>query len=98
MAMIQRKFYFPEELYERLQLQAKIERKRITDVLRELVDQGLEEKKEQTKREKKHPLLQLAELGKKYSFKGPKDFAENHDKYFAEAWEELKGKRIRNQK
>lgn len=97
MAMIQRKFYFPEELYERLQLQAKIERKRITDVLRELIAKGLEEKKKHV-REKKHPLQGLLEIAEKYRFKGPPDLAENHDKYFAEAWEELKGKRIRNQK
>lgn len=98
MAMIQRKFYFPEELYERLQLQAKIERKRITDVLRESLSESLEKKEKKHAEKNKHPLQGLLEIAEKYRFHGPKDLAENHDKYFAEAWEELKGKRIKNQK
>lgn len=42
-------------------------------------------------------LLNLANLAKKKHWKGPKDLALNHDKYFIEAWKEETNKK-RNEK
>lgn len=94
MAMVQRKFYFPEEMYRDLQLLAKSSRKTITQVLRELVQMGLKKNKQ---RGNAYVLLDLARMAEKYKLSGPRDLSKNHDKYFVEAWEESKGRRNRKQ-
>lgn len=43
-------------------------------------------------------LLNLANLAEKKQWKGPKDLAINHDKYFIEAWEEETVSKKRNGK
>lgn len=87
--MVQRKFYFPEEMYRELQLLAKSSRKTITQVLRDLVQIGLKKKKQ---RGTAYVLLELARMAEKHKLRGPKDLSKNHDKYFVEAWEESKGR------
>ncbi|OGG02950.1 hypothetical protein A2W14_02115 [Candidatus Gottesmanbacteria bacterium RBG_16_37_8] len=80
--MIQRKFYLPEELYQKMQLQAKIDGKTITDVLRDLVKIGLKVKeRKQTGRGAKK-LYELSQLAQKEKWSGPSDLSISHDKYF----------------
>jgi hypothetical protein len=90
MAMVQRKFYFPEEMYRGLQRIARTTKKPVTQVLRDFVANGL--KKEKTKKRigLASALLDLAREAKKNGWGKnlPKDFSINHDKYFVEAWEE----------
>ena len=81
--MIQRKFYLPEDLYQKMQLTAKIEGKTITDVLRELVKTGLKTKGENKSGRGAKKLLELARLAHSEKWTGPSDLSSNHDKYFA---------------
>lgn len=82
--MIQRKFYFPEDMYQKMQLQAKIDGKTITDVLRELITIGFKAKgKKQTGRGAKK-LYQLSRLAQKEKWTGPSDLSSSHDKYFTQ--------------
>lgn len=83
MAYVQRKFYFPEDLYIALSLQAKQEGLRIVDKLRSYTELGLR-KDIQAKKRKIGGLSALIALGKTLQWKGPKDLAKNHMKYAAE--------------
>jgi hypothetical protein len=87
MPYVQRKFYFPEDLYIALSLQAKQEGLRITDLVRTYVERGV--RSDTRKRNRGYDALQeLAKLGKKLKWKGPKDLARQHTKYAAQAAEE----------
>lgn len=82
MQMVQRKFYLPEEMYRQLQFQAKIAKKSITDVLRELVNEGLKNKNKKPAGRGIKGLLGLVALAEKDGLKGPVDLAEKHNRYF----------------
>lgn len=82
--MVQRKFYLPEDLYSRLQLRAKVLGKTITEVLRELLAEGLKKEEEKTEGRGVEGLLRLAKMAEKNKWVGPQDLAKNHDKYFAQ--------------
>lgn len=86
MPMIQRRFYLPEELYARLKIQARLRKTNITQVLRELIAEGL--KQRQTKSITTNALLHLANTAEteQWGKSGPRDVAETHDRYFAKAW------------
>ena len=81
--MIQRKFYLPEELYQKMQLQAKIDNKTITDVLRDLIRTGLKIREKRKSGRGASKLLELAKLAEKEKWTGPADLSSDHDKYFA---------------
>ena len=70
----------PPDLRERIRLQAQQERKSQAEVVRELIQKGLEVQQPGSAGE---ALLRLATLGKKLRVRGPKDWAKNHDAYFA---------------
>lgn len=62
----------------------------MSEVLRELVDRGMEQRKKEKEeaKQKRAPkktagefLLDMARDAKKYGFSGPPDLARNHDKY-----------------
>jgi len=96
MAYVQRKFYFPEDLYIALSLQAKQKKFNITTMLRHYVERGLSEDKRKEKSAGVAVLWDLVKLGERAMWKGPSDLSVNHDKYFVEAYEELKeGKKKR---
>ena len=88
--MIQRKFYFPEEMYSDLQRVARTSKKPITQVLRDFVAKGLKKEKSRKKIGLASVLLDLAREAKDKGWGKnlPKDFSINHDKYFVEVWEE----------
>lgn len=91
MVYIQRKFYFPEEMYTKLSLVAKTRKTTITNVLREFVERGLQSSKN-VKHAKGKTLLDIGKQAEKEHWgKGiPSDIAKNHDKYFVEAYHRLK--------
>ena len=88
--MIQRKFYFPEEMYRGLQRVARASNKPITQVLRGFVENGLRKEKSRKKTSLASTLLDIAREAreKRWGKNAPKDLSVNHDKYFIEAWEE----------
>lgn len=98
MAMIQRRFYLPEEMYTRLQLLAKTSKKTITNLLREMLDEGLKTKFTARAGRSAKALLKLARLAEKERWSGPGDLSIHHDKYFVEAYEKLKEKKGSNRK
>lgn len=96
MAYVQRKFYFPQDLYMALQLQAKREGVRIVDKLRTYTARGIQEDTHGKTSPGIGALWDLVKLGERAKWKGPSDLSINHDKYFVEAYEELKeGKKKR---
>jgi hypothetical protein len=76
-------------MYAALSLQAKVDRVRITDLLRTYTDRGLRQDRKQKGKNAATGLLALAKLAEREGWgKGaPKDLAENHTKYAAEAAE-----------
>jgi len=87
--MIQRKFYLPEDMYMQLQHMATLYKKTTTQLLRELLAEGLE-RKQSKKKNVARELLKLAHLAEKEGWGKnlPSDLSTNHDKYFFEAWED----------
>ncbi|MBI5614395.1 hypothetical protein HY947_05700 [Candidatus Gottesmanbacteria bacterium] len=86
MTYVQRKFYFPVEMYGDLCLQAKMQGVRITDLLRTYTEQGLR-KDVQMKKKNTGGLSRLVRLGKTLRWKGPNNLAKNHTQFAAEAGE-----------
>lgn len=84
--MVQRKFYLPQEMYTRLQLRAKIAGKSISDILRELINEGLKHKEKKQAGRGAKVLLELARMAEKKGWKGPKNFSIKHNEYFVKTW------------
>lgn len=86
MPYVQRKFYFPEDLYAALSLQAKKERVRITDLLRTYTERGLRQDSKRQKNNAAAALLALTHRAKREGWgkKAPRDLGKNHDKYLAD--------------
>lgn len=84
MTFVQRKFYLPEETYTKLSFVAKASGKTITQVLRELLEEGLVNMQKKNKKSLAKVLLGISAKAEKEGWKGPKDLSENHDKYFVE--------------
>ena len=96
MPYVQRKFYFPKDLYVALSLKAKAKKINITTMLRHYVERGLKEDRRKEKSAGIAALWNLVKLGEKANWSGPSDLSVNHDRYFVEAYEELKeGKKKR---
>lgn len=74
--MLRTNLYFPKELHRRLQAVAKQERKSMAELVRELVEKGIQEK--QKKLSGAETLLLMAEHA---GDSGIRDLAINHDKY-----------------
>lgn len=75
--MIRTQVYLPEDLYTRIHLEARREKKKAAAVVRELLQKGLVQKKKQSLGD---ALLELSKIGAK----GPRDLSINHDKYLYE--------------
>ena len=83
MDYVQRKFYLPKDVYTQLGMLAQDEGKTITAVLRDLVGDGLKQKK---KKNSMRLLVGLARQLRGSGWKGPKDWSMQHDKYLVESW------------
>ena len=79
--MIRTQVYLPKDLYQEIRITAQQEKKARAQVIREALKKGLRKKKAKTAGE---ALLEIAEMAKKYNWKGPKDLSINHDKYLYE--------------
>lgn len=92
MPYVQRKFYFPEELYVALQIQARQEGIRIVDKLRRYTERGIQEDRRRKGKSGAAKLLALARRAEREGWgKGaPRDLSIHHNKYFVQAYEELK--------
>lgn len=99
MTYVQRKFYFPEEMYMELTMLARATRQPITQTLRDVVAEGLARRRRERGGEGARALLALARRAEREGWGrgAPRDLSTNHDKYFVQAYEELKeGKRRRS--
>ena len=76
MDYVQRKFYLPKDIYTQLGILAEAEGKTITQILRDLVGDGLKHKKKKNSMRK---LVDLAKKARKEGLEGPRDWAESHD-------------------
>ena len=81
--MIRKHFLLPLPLDERIKLIARKAHKSEVEVIRELLESGLQIKQEQTA-SVVHALRQLAEIGKRAGATGPTDLSQNIDKYLYE--------------
>jgi len=77
----------PEEDYLKLKAEAAKKRKSLAAIIREKIAEPEEQTEPVTK-----SLLDLVDRAEKEGWSGPADLAKNHNKYFVEAYEELKEK------
>lgn len=81
--MIRTQVYLPKTLYQEVQLVAKREKKARAQVIREMLEESLTNKK--PKETIGQALGKLIEMGEKYTSKNaPIDLSVNHDKYLYE--------------
>ena len=80
--MIRTQVYLPLQLNQTLDLVAKREKKPKAQIIREALEDGINQKI--NKNNAGQALLELAELGKKLHVKGPKDLSTNLDTYLYE--------------
>ena len=90
MNLVQRKFYLPVEMYNRLQLIAKASKQTITQTLREVLAEGFKQSERQKRGKGKgmRMLLDLAKMAEREGWSGPRDLSAKHDKYFVKAYQE----------
>jgi predicted DNA-binding protein len=79
--MIRKHILLPQPLDERIKLVARRDQKSEAEVIRELLEIGLETKQEQSVGQ---ALRGLAKLGQKLGITGPTDLSRNIDKYLYE--------------
>lgn len=80
MCMDRMQILLPNELRQKIKLRAAKANKPQVEVVRELIQKGLEAEQPRSTGE---ALLKLANLGKELGVHGPKDWATDHDDYFA---------------
>jgi hypothetical protein len=81
--MIRKHVLLPLPLDERIKLVARRDRKSEAQVIRELLDTGLETKQQHTG-SVGHALRRVAEIGKEVGATGPTDLSQNIDEYLYE--------------
>lgn len=74
--------YLPRMLYQNIALIAQREKKPKAQVIREVLEAGVEKKRKRQNGGK--ALLDIAAMAKKYKWKGPKGLSSNIDKYLYE--------------
>ena len=79
--MIRTHIYITPEQAHDIKLRAKRERRRESDIARELLDRGRMVSQGKTKESLGEALLRLAQIGKKLRLSGPTDLSINHDDY-----------------
>lgn len=78
--MIRTQVYLPKELYQTIDLVAKKEGKPKAQVIRDVLEKGMEQKQKNAG----EVLLEIAAMAKKNKWKGPRDLSRNIDKYLYE--------------
>lgn len=78
--MLKTYLYIPEDLNEKLNYTAKVQNKSKAEVMRQALENGLQKFKGQGNAGVE-VLFKLAELGRKYKLKGPKDSSVKMDEY-----------------
>ncbi|MDO8570539.1 MAG: hypothetical protein Q7R97_03060 [Candidatus Daviesbacteria bacterium] len=78
--MLKTYLYLPEQLNEKINLIAQTQNKSKAEVIRQTLEKGITAVAHQGTASVQ-ALLKLAEIGKKYKPKGPKDLSANLDKY-----------------
>lgn len=80
--MIRTQVYLPKTLYQEVSIVARIEKKARAQVIRDMLEEGISNKK--LKETIGQALNKLIKVGKKLNLRGPKDLSTNHDKYLYE--------------
>lgn len=78
--MLKTYLYVPEDLAERINVTAKVQNKSKAEVIRQALEKGITSIQQQGTASAE-ALLKIAEIGKKYNLKGPKDSSEKMDEY-----------------
>lgn len=78
--MLKTYLYIPEQLEEKINLTAKTQNKSKAEVIRQALEKGITAVAQQGIASAQ-ALLQIAEIGRKFNVKGPKDGSENMDEY-----------------
>jgi len=78
--MLKTYLYIPDHLGKKIERTAKVRRKSKAEIMRQALEKGITAI-EQQGTASAQVLLKIAELGKKYKVKGPKDAAEHFDEY-----------------
>ncbi len=76
--LIRTQVYLYSEQRQRIRMIAIQERRPMAQVVRELIDRGLEQ---QPPADAYAALIGLSELGERHGYQGPCDLSENHDAY-----------------
>jgi len=78
--MLKTYLYIPEHLERKIVFTAKTQNKSKAEVIRQALEKGITAVQQQGT-ESVQALQKIAEIGKKYQPKGPKDLSSNLDKY-----------------
>jgi predicted DNA-binding protein len=78
--MLKTYLYIPEQLEEKIKYTAKAQKRSKADVIRQALEKGIFAVQQQGTASVQ-VLLKIAELGRKYKVKGPKDAVERFDEY-----------------
>lgn len=78
--MLKTYLYIPDHLEARINRAVKTQKKSKAEVMRQALEKGISAVQQQGIASSQ-VLLKIAELGKKYKVKGPKDAAEHFDEY-----------------
>ncbi len=84
--MLKTYVHVPEELNKKINLTAKAQNKSKAEIIRQALEKGIVEVSQQGTASAQ-ALLKIAEIGKKYKLKGPKDLSTNMNKYLWEKYE-----------
>lgn len=78
--MLRTYLYIPDNLEKQINQVVQAQKKSKAEVMRQAIEKGLQ-KLSSENNAGVEALFKLAELGKKYKVKGPKDLSVNHDYY-----------------
>lgn len=78
--MLRTYVYLPEELGQKIKMTAKLQKKSRAEVMRQALEKGILSVRQQSSASAQ-VLLKIAELGKKYNVRGPKDSSSRMDEY-----------------
>ncbi len=78
--MLKTYLYIPEQLEEKINLTAKTQNKSKAEVIRQALEKGISAVVHQGTASAQ-ALIQIAEIGQKFSLSGPKDGSEKMDEY-----------------
>lgn len=78
--MLKTYLYIPEQLEKKINLTAKTQNKSKAEIIRQALEKGITAVTRQGTASAQ-ALLQIAEIGRKFNVKGPKDGSKNMDEY-----------------